>query len=310
MPCVGCLNKWRKDNVATIEEQEALMAHLKFTPCTYQISLWGYGGEIVMGTVDRKIYDYFKRRRLSVSDYAWDFDSVEELGIPEDMQPFEPGAWYECDDLAHAIGVDRDSGTLQIDDENGNTVLERSIDSIDGTDIGLCCDNEAWVGMVAPGNVVFVGRSHEKGTFFEGQLELTAPFDLEKLELYYEEIDGQELVTQVYYDGEEICNNGGSTNGKSSEFCLCLVKENKEFDNYSDHNSIKYPLTDWFDKQVAPVYVGDYEIETAGENSYTYHAKWTGSRWITSWQDDVPESESIDIKQWRGISHDPDGETA
>ena len=40
--------------MATTDEHEKLIAHLKFTPRTYKIQLWGYGGEYVMGTVDRK----------------------------------------------------------------------------------------------------------------------------------------------------------------------------------------------------------------------------------------------------------------
>ena len=55
--------------MATIQEQEKLIEVLKFTPRTYKIRLWGYGGEYIMGNVDRKIYDYFRQRRLSVTDY-------------------------------------------------------------------------------------------------------------------------------------------------------------------------------------------------------------------------------------------------
>lgn len=294
--------------MATIKEQEDLIARLKFTPCTYNISMWGYGGEIVMGTIDRKIFDYFKHRRISVSNYAWDYDAVEDLNIPEEMQPFSPGSWYECDNLAHSNGVSRDAGTIEITDENDETVLQRSLEDIDGTDIGLCCDNEAWIGMVEPGEVVFIGRSNEKGTFFEGQIELTAPFDPEKLVLYYDEIDGEEFVSNVYYDDDEIDNNGGSTDGKSSDFGFFLVKEDKSWEKYVDYDSIEYPTTDWFPKKINPAYVGSYEIETAGKNSHKYQAKWTGSRWISAWQDDTPETEEIKIKQWRGIPFDPDAE--
>jgi hypothetical protein len=58
------------------------------------------------------------------------------MGLDIDMMPFPPGSWYECDDMGHINGVSRDAGTIQIEDENGDTVLERSLDSIDGTDIG------------------------------------------------------------------------------------------------------------------------------------------------------------------------------
>jgi hypothetical protein len=33
--------------------------------------------------------------------------------------------------------------------------------------------------------VVFIGRSNEKGTFFDAELPLTLPFDQEKLTLVY-----------------------------------------------------------------------------------------------------------------------------
>ena len=35
--------------MATLQEQEQLMEVLKFTPRTYRINMWGYGGERVMG---------------------------------------------------------------------------------------------------------------------------------------------------------------------------------------------------------------------------------------------------------------------
>jgi len=41
-----------------LAEQQKLIEVLKFTPRTYKISLWGYGGEIVMGTVDKKVWNY------------------------------------------------------------------------------------------------------------------------------------------------------------------------------------------------------------------------------------------------------------
>ncbi len=63
--------------MATIVEQQELIQVLKFTPRTYKIQLWGYGGEHVMGTVDRKVYDYFKEHRLSVPDYAWEAMSLK-----------------------------------------------------------------------------------------------------------------------------------------------------------------------------------------------------------------------------------------
>jgi len=301
--------------MATLEEKEALMQVLKWTPRTYKISMWGYGGEKTMGTVDRKIYDYFKHRRLDLSDYAWDSDYADENDIPDEMQPFPPGSWYECDDMAHAHGVSRNAGTLQIEDENGNVIYERSLEDISGGDENepeWSCGDEAWIDEKPAGTVVFIGNSNEKGTFFEADLPLTMPFDITKLTLNYDEIDGEELVNGVEYDGETIDNWGGNTDGKSSDFGFYIAHSQKDtgkWVKYTTMDDIEYPMTDWFPKKVKPVREGNYMVKTAGKNSWTHQAKWTGTRWISSWGEDVPETEEIKIKEWQGLAVDPDATT-
>ena len=58
-------------------------------------------------------------------------------------------------------------------------------------------------------------QSHEKGTFFEAVIETSLPFDQNLLKFATEEApDGEDLVYAVEYDGEEIDNDGGDTNGK------------------------------------------------------------------------------------------------
>jgi hypothetical protein len=294
--------------MATKKQKEELMEILKFTPCTYKITMWGYGGEYVMGTVDRKIYDYFKHRRLDLSDFAWDSDYADEHNIPEEMWPFPPGSWYECDDMGHVHGVDRDSGTLQIEDEKGETIIERSLESIDGCDIELGCGDEVWVDSKDPGTVVFIGTSGEKGTFFEGEINLTAPFNQEKLTICYDDFDGNDVVSSVQYDGEDIDNWGANTNGKSSDFGFYIAGSQKggKWERYKNMDDIVYPMTEWFPKKITPSYEGIYEIKTPGKNSYQHQGKWTGSRWISSWSEDLLETEELKLKEWRGISVDPD----
>jgi hypothetical protein len=296
-----------------VAEQQKLIEVLKFTPRTYRISMWGYGGETVMGTVDRKIYDYFKSRRLDVSDFAWNSDYADDHDIPEDMWPFPPGSWYECDDMGHTNGVSRDAGTLQIEDENGDVIFEKSLEDLDGCDGSpeWACNDEVWIGSKPDGTVVFLGKSNEKGTFFEGEIELRAPFEIERLQLSYDEIDGEELINSVYYDEEEIDNNGGSTDGKSSDFGFYIAGSQKntgKWVKYTNMDDIEYPMTEWFPKKITPVREGIYMIRTAGKNSYTHQAKWTGSRWISSWQEDGSGTEELKIKEWQGLSVDPDSE--
>jgi len=292
--------------MATSEQKQELVDILKFTPCTYTIQLWGYGGEYVMGTVTREIYDYFKRRRLNLNDFAWDSDYADEHEIPEEMWPFTPGSWYECDDMGHVNGVDRNSGTLQVCDEKGNTVYEISLEDIDGCGDDspeISCGDEVWIDSKDPGTVVFIGVSNEKGTFFEGEIELTQPFDSTKLMITYDEIDGNEIVSMVSYDDEDLDNNGGSTNGKSSDFGFYIAGSQKDgkWERYKDMDDIVYELTDWFPASINPEREGKYEAEI--NTGHKYQVLWTGEQWVNDWN-----NEQVVVKQWRGIAVDPDKE--
>jgi hypothetical protein len=287
---------------------EQLIEVLKFTPRTYKITLWGYGGEKVMGTVDRKIYDYFKSRRLDLSDYCWDSNYAEENNIPEEMQPFEPGSWYDCDSMVHINGVSANAGTLQIEDENGDTIIEKSLDSFNGLDgdtVEFDCFDEHWIDKKEPGTVVFIGSSNEKGTFFESEINLTAPFDITKLKLISEDVDGEEIIDTVTYDDEELENFGGGTDGKSSDFGFYIAGtrtlESGRYECYRNMDDIEYPMTEWFPKKINPVREGMYMVKTAGKNSYTSQCKWTGTKWTNSYSDD-----EVKIKEWQGITIDPD----
>lgn len=286
--------------MATINEQEKLIAHLKFTPRTYKIQLWGYGGEYVMGTVSREIYDYFRKHRLSVPDYAWGGDEFDD--VPEDMRPFEPGSYYDCDNIGHINGVDRNSGTMQVLDENGTVVYERDLSGLDGCDVQLSTFEEVWVDSQPPGTVVYFGHTSDKGTFFEADIDLTEPFDPEKLLLNLADFDSNEIVTSVEYDDQELDNYGGDTNGKGSDHAFYIAGSNtgSGYERYRDMDDIKYTLTDWFPSKVKPVREGKYNVQT--QTGHEYHAGWNGEYWYNDWKPEEP----IKVKRWQGVSYDPD----
>lgn len=303
-----------KNNEITAEQ---LVEVLKFTPRTYTVSMWGYGGERVMGTVDRKAWDYCVANRVDLQDIAWDSDAAEELGLDTDMLPFPPGSWYECDDMGHINGVSRDAGTLQILDENNETVFERSLESCDGCDGSpeLYCSDEVWIGSRKKGEIVFVGSSNEKGTFFEGEIELTAPFDIEKLQLHYDEFDGEDIVGGISYDGEDIDNNGYGTDGKSSDFnMVMLTNDEGNFVRYDANEPVDVPasvcasetpepgfeLTEWFPNSVKPVRIGRYEAHINIKPVWPWPAvtmlEWTGKNWKDADGDVIKN-----VVEWRGV---------
>jgi hypothetical protein len=295
--------------MATKEEKQELVEILKFTPRTYKVRLWGYGGEYVMGAVDRKVYDYFREHRLDLQEFSWDYEYAEKNNIPEEMRPFEPGNWHDCDNIGHSWGVDRNCGTLQVDDENGNTIYEKELESLGGGGLEEDPPEPEWGGgdevcidSQPKGTVVFIGVSSEKGTFFESDLELTIPFNPGKLTLSYDEIDGNEVITGVSYNGEELVNDGGDTNGKSSEFGFYIAgsSEGREkYERYKDMDDIEYGLSEWFSGKTKPERVGKYNVEI--DTGHKYQAIWNGKYWHNDWN-----KEKLKVKQWQGVAYDPD----
>jgi hypothetical protein len=299
---------------------EELVEVLKFTPRTYRISMWGYGGEKVMGTVSKEVWDYCMDHQVDLSDIAWgDEDTVvDDMGLDLDKLPFYPGQWYDCDSMAHVNGVSRDAGTLQIEDEKGDTIYERSLEDLDGLDDSpeLECFGETWIGQKAVGEVVFIGQSNEKGTFFEGEIELKAPFDITKLKLIYEEVDGEEIVNGVEYDGEEIDNWGGSTDGKSSDMNMVLVtSESGEFERYEPqekdwgHPEFGTSPSEWEStpkfkfKNNKPVHVGYYSVNWSYGSTYG-SLYWDGEN-FGEWE--YGKFNPVDqdgVKTWSGYNWD------
>ena len=296
---------------------EELVAVLKFTPRTYKVSMWGYGGEKVMGSVDREVWDYCMENQVNLSDIAWDSDAAEEMGLDEALLPFPPGAWYECDSMAHVSGVSRNAGTIQITDENDEIVFERSLEDCDGMEGSPepCCLDEVWVGMKKEGDVVFIGSSNEKGTFFEGEIELTAPFDIEKLQLNYDDIDGEEIVNGLTYDGEEIDNWGGSTDGKSSDFDMVLLTDDEgNFERYApeekDWGHPEYGTSpeswersvDFKFKTHKPVYPGYYNAVWSNFGT-TYGSLYWDGKEFGEWEHGKFKPES-NVLTWSGFNWD------
>ena len=295
------------------QEQERLIQTLKFTPRTYHLSMWGYGGEVVMGTVSREIYDYFKENKLSVSDFAWDSDYADIKEIPEDMWPFTPGSWYDCDDICHNNGVEEDGGTLQVDDENGDEILNRNLnDRLDEDDIQRNTNGEYYLSEVVEDGVIFIGRSNEKGTFFDAELPLTMTFNPTKLTIFNDDIDGQILINHVTYDGEDLDNNGGSTDGKSSDFTFILMEDGEEIERYSEpvNDYINYWPEDYektktfkFNKKNRPKLPGDYKCTWSPGFGTSYGSlEWTGDRWLEYEYDQPKEVE--DVTKWEGLNWD------
>lgn len=219
--------------MATKKQKEELMQTLKFTPREYKIEIGAYGGEIYFGTVDRKIYEFFKEKKIDIEQYASDWDDEKWADIPEDLRPFEPGNAYDCDNLAHCSGATFDeSNTVEVYDEDGHLVWEckLSVEALEAEGVTVVCDEETYISDQPEGTVVFYGAQGEKGLLFGNDFPLKAPFDPKKLTINYGNFDGWEMVISVLYDGKDIDNYNLDTTGKWAEAKWVIVGDEEVYE--------------------------------------------------------------------------------
>ncbi len=196
----------------------------------YRIEIGGRGGEVVIGTVQNDFYTLVQDNEIDFDDYSWNndfFEENEDVEIPEEIRPFEPGEWFEHDDLAHDNGPSVDDCYITIIDENDNTIYDAlTLDQF--YDLGADSEQTEEIypqETLEDGDVYFIGQSFEKGHFLTFECEDEA-FDPSKLMFMTADYDGWELVTGLKYN-EQVLDDLGelSTTGKGSEFQLIVVEK-------------------------------------------------------------------------------------
>ena len=232
--------------MATSEEKTELVETLK-GPRYYRIQLTGYGGESAYMSITKEAHDFWKSvceehgdndlteymlcEELDECDFT-DIDTVPEeaqfLHDVEDENYKRP--WYESHtEFEHSHGVEYGSARLYVDevasdDYNADNVAEvvaaanlqdylSTLEEESNYEVELvemgCCDEHEDVKYIAQ------MYSSEKGGFFDGVIETVGDFDPKKLKIYTTEyLNGEDTVTEVYYDGVDVENLGGDTNGK------------------------------------------------------------------------------------------------
>jgi hypothetical protein len=231
--------------MATSEQKTELVETLK-GPRYYRIQLNGYGGEAAYMSISKAAHDFWNAHceehgdndlvEYMIADDVEDCDFEELDTVPVEAQFLNDAdddnwkrSWYESHtEFEHSYGVELGSAYLVVDelnsdDYNSATVAEviegeRLQEYLNGieeeTDYAVelvemgCCDEP---------EVEYIAQlySSEKGTFFDGRIETVGEFDPKKLKIRTTEyLNGEDTVTEVEYDGVEIENDGGDTNGK------------------------------------------------------------------------------------------------
>ena len=238
--------------MATTEEKQELVDALS-GPRYYRIRLWGYGGEAEYMQLTKEQYEFWYAHIeeygdsdavqycVGAEDGEYDFDDLDE--VPEFAQFLKvegedySTSWYEsATGFTHQWGVDYSNARVtieEVDSEEYNATVINEL--VDGDDLSAYIDlwNEATnyeLELVEMGvdsgeedEPEYVGQmySAEKGTFFEGIIETVGEFDPKKLKIYtLEYLNGDDTVQSIEYDGNEVDNAGGDTNGKGYSFSV------------------------------------------------------------------------------------------
>lgn len=330
--------------MATKKQKQELIDTLKFTPITVRMMIQGYGGESYAGRVDRKDYEFFKKHKYSIDEYAADWDEEWYERVPEEHRFFPAGSPYECDSLWHACGAELTNlNSITVENvSTGETIWDYNLGYSELLDAGV--DVEEYGGTdlddLEDGTVVFWGGQGEKGCFFDIEFELRAPFDPKKLRVCYENCDGWHIVNFIEYDGEELDGTGGySTTGKWNESKWVIVGDEEVYDAVSmedrdpDVDYTKFPTEeeinelatlaesekelDWSPgEELEKIWNDaktdwfDKEVKPVRNGTYevVYDAVWPNSGMgMAEWtgRSWKQNGKKLAIKQWRGLAFDP-----
>jgi len=203
-----------------------------------RIQIHGYGGESAYINLTKEAYDFWEQLASdedTLRDYMLDEDGDGDLVVPdnaafltnygdnEDKSPWfdAPSAFehsFGADleqariTITEADGDDYDANTLHelVDDEELDEYLSSFQEDDDPVDLLFRGDIDAQAG-----DYIVQFLSSEKGMFFDGFIPLDGEFDPKKLKVTACEYpNGEDTVTNVEYDGEEVDNTCGDTNGK------------------------------------------------------------------------------------------------
>jgi hypothetical protein len=230
--------------MATTEEKTELVETLK-GPRYYRVLIQGYGGEAAYMSISKEAHDFWAPICWEHGDHDlvqyMNCDDLEECefenidGVPEEAQFLHDKdddnykrPWYESHtEFEHSYGAEYGSARIDVDEvssddynagriaevismmdvtELNDEVLEDTNNEVEVLEMGCCAEHDGYIAQL---------YSSEKGCFFDGVIETVGEFDPKKLKIYTTEfLNGEDTITSVEYDGKEVDNAGGDTNGK------------------------------------------------------------------------------------------------
>lgn len=231
--------------MATTEEKVELVETLK-GPRFYRVSITGYGGEAAYMNLSKEAYEFWNTHseehgdndltQYLINDDPDDCEYDELEVVPKEAdfmtsygEDDYKSNWFEAPtEFLHQMGVEYGSSYLTVEEVDSMDYMNNYVaDVIDGERLIELVDKIqedtdyevelADHGEELPDEGEYVCQlySSEKGEFFNGVIETVGEFDVKKLKFMINEYpNGEDVIDGVEYDGVDVENNGGNTNGK------------------------------------------------------------------------------------------------
>lgn len=181
----------------------------------FNINIWGYGAEVTIGTLSNDDITIINSE-LSLGS------TLQDIILDEKLDK----SFYDIDDIYHNWGVG-DKFVLSVTDESGQEVFQISDEELYSDEIDIFEYIDRYQTSTEP---LLICVSGEKGSFFESKIECEK-FDPNKLKIVIDQEVGissyfyGDMISKVMYDGEELDNIGGSTDGKYFEVSSNIFKD-------------------------------------------------------------------------------------
>lgn len=181
----------------------------------FNINIWGYGAEVTIGTLSNDDITIINSE-LSLGS------TLQDIILDEKLDK----SFYDIDDIYHNWGVG-DKFVLSVTDESGQEVFQISDEELYSDEIDIFEYIDRYQTSTEP---LLICVSGEKGSFFESKIECEK-FDPNKLKIVIDQEVGissyfyGDMISKVMYDGEELDNIGGSTDGKYFEVSDNIFKD-------------------------------------------------------------------------------------
>lgn len=172
-----------------------------------KIELWGLGGEIVVGTITREQYVYW-RLRADEDDII----AEELLGhLEDDISPeLKLGPWYDLDDLIHESGPAIDGCRIRVFDDVGSVLWEGDLSAL-ASQVGLerlAEQTEEFYFVNTDHRYGFLAYDAQKGMFESYTVEGVNEWDPRQLKVYYAKIEDNTIVTGIKYADKDLKGDG------------------------------------------------------------------------------------------------------